>query len=125
MRRRKGTPQNVPFLFVVFVAVAPVLLAGCNPGKGKTAYLGATLWDGTGASPVPNAVVLVDQSGHVERAGLGDSVPVPRGATEVPLAGKWIIPGLIDARAHTTRWTLPRFLAYGVTAVRDAGGRRA
>jgi imidazolonepropionase-like amidohydrolase len=110
----------VPFLFVVFAGVA-WLLSGCNPGKGKTAYVGATLWDGTGAPPLPNAVVLVDQSGHVERVGPKDSVRVPRGAALVQLDGKWIIPGLIDARAHAARWTLTRFLAYGVTALRDAG----
>jgi len=70
---------------------------------------------------VANAVVLVDQSGHIERAGPRDSVRVPRGAALVHLNGKWIIPGLIDARTHTARWTLTRFLAYGVTSVRDAG----
>jgi imidazolonepropionase-like amidohydrolase len=122
MRRGKGTLQKVPFLVVVFVGVVAVLPVGCNPGKGKTAYVGATLWDGTGGSPVANAVVLVDQSGHVERAGPRDSVRVPRGATQVQLDGKWIIPGLIDARTHAARWTLAPFLAYGVTAIRDAGG---
>jgi imidazolonepropionase-like amidohydrolase len=99
---------------------AAALLVACNPGKGKTAYLGATLWDGTGGSPLANTVVLVDQSGHIERVGSRESVHVPRGAKEVPLEDKWIIPGLIDARVHSARWTLPRFLAYGVTAVRDA-----
>lgn len=120
MRRGKGTLWKVPFLFVVFVTVA-CLLPGCHPGKGKTAYLGATVWDGTGAPPVADAVVLVDQDGHIERVGPRDSVRVPRGAAEVRLDGKWIIPGLIDARGHAARWTLTRFLAYGVTTVRDAG----
>lgn len=119
-RRGKGTLRKVPFLFVVFAAVA-CLLPGCSPGKGKTAYLGATVWDGTGAPPVANAVVLVDQSGHIERVGPQDSIRLPRGTAEVRLHGKWIIPGLIDARAHTARWTLTRFLAYGITAIRDAG----
>ncbi len=104
--------------------LAVLLLSGCNPGKGKTAYVGATLWDGTGAQPVPNAVVIVSSSGHVERAGPSDAVNVPRGATVVPANGKWIIPGLIDSHAHAERWTLTRFLAYGVTAVRDVGGQQ-
>lgn len=118
-RRGKGTLHIVPFLFVVLA-----WLAACHPGKGKTAYVGGTLWDGTGTPPVPNAVVIVDQSGHIERAGPRDAVKVPRGATEVRLEGKWIIPGLIDSHTHAERWTLPRFLAYGVTAARDAGGRQ-
>lgn len=41
---------------------------------------------------------------------------------EVKLDGKWIIPGLIDAHVHATRWTLARYLAYGVTSARDLGG---
>jgi imidazolonepropionase-like amidohydrolase len=40
----------------------------------------------------------------------------------VSLTGKWIIPGLIDGHTHVERWTLSRYLAYGVTAVRDVGG---
>lgn len=87
------------------------------------AYVGATLWDGSGAPPVPNAVVLV--KGHrIERAGSADAVRVPRGATEVRLDGRWVIPGLIDAHVHASRWTLSRYLAYGVTSVRDLGGHQ-
>jgi predicted amidohydrolase YtcJ len=44
---------------------------------------------------------------------------VPRGAAEVRLDGKWIVPGLIDAHVHAARWTLARYLAYGVTSARD------
>jgi imidazolonepropionase-like amidohydrolase len=33
-----------------------------------------------------------------------------------------VIPGLIDGHTHVERWTLARYLAYGVTAVRDVGG---
>lgn len=96
--------------------------AACNPGKGKTAYMGATLWDGSGSAPLPGVVVLVDQQGYVERVGAAGTSKVPRGAQVVRLEGKWIIPGLIDAHAHAERWTLPRFVAYGVTSVRDLGG---
>jgi imidazolonepropionase-like amidohydrolase len=103
---------------------AVLLAAACNPGKGKTAYVGATLWDGTGAPPVANAVILVDATGHVERAGASDATTVPRGATVVRADDKWIVPGLIDAHAHAERWTLSRFLAYGVTSVRDVGGHQ-
>ncbi|GIW52101.1 MAG: amidohydrolase [Gemmatimonadales bacterium] len=97
------------------------LLASCNPGKGKTAYVGGTLWDGTGAPPILDAVIVVDGD-RVERAGPPDQVSVPRGATEVRLDGKWVIPGLIDAHVHAARWTLARYLAYGITSARDMGG---
>jgi imidazolonepropionase-like amidohydrolase len=87
-----------------------------------TAYVGATLWDGTGGPPLPDAVIVVDRTGHIERVGAAGTVKVPRGAAVMPLDEKWIIPGLIDAHARAERWMLARFLAYGVTALRDVGG---
>lgn len=125
VHRRRGAAPAIgvnPSLHAGIVAA--LLLTACNPGKGKTAYVGATLWDGTGAPPVPNAVIVVTPGGHVERAGPARVVKVPRGATVVRADGKWIIPGLIDAHAHVERWTLARFLAYGVTTVRDMGGQQ-
>ena len=53
---RKGALRTVPFLSVVS---SLLLLAACNPGKGKTAYLGATLWDGTGAPPLRDTALVV------------------------------------------------------------------
>jgi imidazolonepropionase-like amidohydrolase len=98
------------------------LAAACSPGKGTTAYVGATLWDGSGGPPIPDAVVLVS-NGRIQAAGPSDAVRVPRGAVEVRLGEKWLIPGLIDAHTHVARWTLARFVAYGVTSVRDVGGQ--
>lgn len=90
-------------------------------GKGKTAYLGGTAWDGTGAPPILDAVILV-AGDSIEAIGPPDLVKVPRGAREVRLDGQFVIPGLIDSHVHTAHWTLSRFLAYGVTTVRDVGG---
>jgi hypothetical protein len=96
-------------------------LTGCEPGTDTTAYVGAEIFDGTGAPLLLDGVVLVDGA-HIEAVGPADSVPIPRGATVVPLDGKWIIPGLIDGHVHVERWTLRPLLAYGVTSVRDVGG---
>jgi imidazolonepropionase-like amidohydrolase len=60
--------------------------------------------------------------GRIEAIGPMRDVSIPWGATEVRLDGKWIIPGLIDSHTHAERWTLTRFLAYGVTSIRDVGG---
>ena len=87
-----------------------------------TAYVGATLWDGSGGPPQHDAAILVDRSGHIARLGPAAAVTVPRGAAVMPLDGRWIIPGLVDAHASVARWMLSRFLAYGVTAVRGVGG---
>jgi imidazolonepropionase-like amidohydrolase len=63
------------------------------------AYVGATLVDGTGAPPVPDAVVLV-RAGKIDCAGPRASCRVPEGVATENLKGAWIIPGLIDAHVH-------------------------
>ena len=100
-------------------SLALVWLAGCAaPGEGVIALEGATLIDGSGAAPVPNTLLLVAH-GHIQAVARGGEVPVPRGAARVSLAGKTIIPGLIDAHARVERWAAPRYIAWGVTSVRD------
>jgi hypothetical protein len=97
-------------------------VAGCTPpGKGKTAYTGAQVFDGTGKTATPDETIIVS-AGRIEQMGRSSAIRVPSGATVVSLTGKWIVPGLIDGHTHVERWTLSRYLAYGVTAVRDVGG---
>lgn len=105
---------------VAGAVLALATLACGGSGAGKTVFIGAHVFDGTGAPLVLDAVVVV-ADGRIEALGPPDLVSVPRGAQEIRLDGKWIIPGLIDAHAHTERWMLSRFLTYGVTSVRDAG----
>ena len=96
-------------------------LAACrSPGKGTTAYVGAHVFDGTGA--VIDSAVILESQGHVTAIGRADSVEVPRGATVVPVDGQWIIPGLIDGHAHAGESNMATYLSYGVTSVRHVGG---
>ena len=60
------------------------------------ALVGATLVDGTGSAPVPNATVVL-RAGKVECAG---RCAVPAGVTVVDARGMWITPGLVDAHVH-------------------------
>jgi imidazolonepropionase-like amidohydrolase len=64
-----------------------------------TAFVGATLVDGTGGAAVANAVVVL-RDGRVVCAGPSSSCAVPADADTVSAAGKWIIPGLIDTHVH-------------------------
>jgi imidazolonepropionase-like amidohydrolase len=94
-------------------------LASCAPpGEGVIALEGATLIDGSGGPPIEDAVILV-RNGKIEAVARVNEVTVPRGAQVMQVVGKTIIPGLIDAHAHVERWAVPRYLAWGVTTVRD------
>ena len=79
---------------------------------------GVTLIDGSGGPPVLDAVIVI-REGYIESVARVNEIALPRGATVLNLVGKTVIPGLIDAHAHVTEWTGPRFLAWGVTTVRD------
>lgn len=98
-----------------------LLVIACKPaGEGIIALEGATLIDGSGGEPVKDAIVLV-RNGHIQAVARVNEIPVPSGAQVVSLIGKTIIPGLIDAHAHVERWAVERYLAWGVTTVRDLG----
>jgi imidazolonepropionase-like amidohydrolase len=85
------------------------------------ALVGATLIDGTGGPPLPDAVVVV-RRGRIESVGTRAGFSLPGRTVEVNLANRWVMPGLIDVHAHVAPWALPRYLAWGVTTVRDLHG---
>ena len=92
-----------------------------SSGESLIALEGATLIDGTGGDPKPDAVIIV-RNGRIETVARVNQIAIPRGAERINLAGKTIIPGLIDAHAHVERWAAGRYVAWGVTTVRDLHG---
>jgi imidazolonepropionase-like amidohydrolase len=105
---------------------------------------GATLIDGTGAAPVPDAAVVIDGD-RITAAGPRAALSWPADAEVIDARGRTVIPGLIDAHDHlashgyglATRFgleepastthlrtarVLAETLAMGYTTVRDAGG---
>lgn len=93
------------------------------PGRrtGTFAFVGATVIDGTGKPPIPNATV-VTADGKIVSVGPSKKIKVPAGAQRIDVTGKYIIPGLWDMHAHyeQVEWG-PIYLAAGVTTVRDVG----
>jgi imidazolonepropionase-like amidohydrolase len=109
-----------------------------------TVLRGATLIDGTGASPVPDATLVV-RDGRIESiTGAAGGGP-PAAPDVIDATGLTVLPGLIDCHDHlafhgyelTARWGLSepastrslrtgrvieQTLAAGYTTVRDAGG---
>lgn len=87
-----------------------------------TAILGATLIDGRGGPPVPDAVVVV-RGERIIAAGPRALTPVPKDAEVIEAGGLSLLPGLIDAHFHLDGDDkLPAIvLGRGVTSVRDPG----
>jgi len=86
------------------------------------AFTGLTLIDGTDRPPVANATIVA-QDGRIVRVGPSASVAVPAGAERISLAGKTVIPGLINAHGHVNNARdLLTYAAYGVTTVFSLGG---
>lgn len=86
---------------------------------------GATLIDGTGSAPLPNAVIVMDGD-RIARVGqVGDFVYLSD-ARVIPMEGRFIIPGLIDVHTHIQtpihKEVMQMLLAYGITTVRVPGG---
>ncbi|MGW3956254.1 amidohydrolase family protein [Streptomyces sp. NPDC004752] len=65
-----------------------------------TRYQHATLIDGTGAAPVPDAVLVVDDDGLIAYAGPAATAPPTPDATTADLGGRTLLPGFIDCHAH-------------------------
>ena len=109
----------------IVALVLVLLLAGCSkllPPKDRVIALeGATLIDGAGGPPKQDALIII-RNGHIEAIARVNEIPIPKSAERVNLVGKTIIPGLIDAHAHVERWATGRYVAWGVTTVRDLHG---
>jgi imidazolonepropionase-like amidohydrolase len=85
---------------------------------------GGTLIDGTGAPPLPDAVVVVRGERIMEVGRTGD-VEVDPAATEIDVRGGTILPGVFNAHVHSGYQvsSLEAWAHGGVTTVRDLGGR--
>ncbi len=67
----------------------------------RVARVGATLLDGTGAAPVPDATGLIEGS-RISAAGPRRGVPIPAGTTVIDVTGKYLLPGFVDLHMHLT-----------------------
>ena len=63
----------------------------------KLAFVGGILVDGTGAAPVENSLVLVDDKSI---AYAGKKAEIPEGYEVIDISGRTIMPGLIDTHLH-------------------------
>lgn len=125
-------------------AVAALLLASAAHAQ-SVVIDRVTVIDGTGAAPVPDAVVLMEQ-GRIRAVGTRATVRVPPGAQRIDGGGGYLVPGFVEMHAHValgpvemdrsgsapamkmladpggSRRSLGLLLANGITTARDPGG---
>jgi imidazolonepropionase-like amidohydrolase len=105
--------------------IASICLAAATAtaeAQSAKAFTNFTLIDGSGKESVRNAVMVV-RDGRIVAAGPAASVRIPSDAERIPLNGKFVIPGLINAHGHVNApEDLRTYAAYGVTTVFSLGG---
>ena len=110
--------RNVTLSATVAMAVTPA-----QPAQTRPLLLDhVRIIDGSGARPVENGRVLIDGD-RIARAGPAAEIEIPAGADTVDLAGRTIMPGLIDLHFHieSDPKLALRQLSHGITAFRDPG----
>jgi imidazolonepropionase-like amidohydrolase len=102
-------------LVLCLAAVAAMHASGA---AAQTAITHANLIDGTGAPPQRD-VTIVMESGRISAIGPSAQVMVPAGATVVDAAGRFVVPGIINAHGHVgpppRDPQLRQYALYGVT----------
>jgi imidazolonepropionase-like amidohydrolase len=130
--------------FLVATTIAAfVWLPPANPTvvraqAGATAFVGATIIDGSDRAPIQNGVLIV-RDGKVAQIGTSATIKPPAGARTIDVKGKTLIPGLVNAHGHVAdvkglqtgpqfytdenvRAQLRQYGRYGVTTVFSLGG---
>jgi imidazolonepropionase-like amidohydrolase len=104
--------------------VAIVAIAACALNAQVTVFTHATLIDGTGRAPIPDAAMVVS-NGRITDLGPAAKVHAPAGAQVVDLSGQTIIPGIINLHSHIPENTAGRvrtYASYGITSTAGLGG---
>ena len=120
--------------FAIFAFFVVSVARAQTPAPGVIAFTGARVIDGTGSAPLEQATIIV-RNGRIDAVGPSASVQVPAGATVVNLAGKTVMPGMINSHAHIDPdisvrqppnrdemvQRLKLYASYGVTSVMTLG----
>lgn len=86
-------------LCLIVIAVSLAVVAKGEQQARITVFDGARILDGNGGAPIENGRLVIE-GGRVSAVGTESSVAAPAGATRVDLAGKTIMPAMINVHAH-------------------------
>lgn len=112
---------------VRLVLVAAAL--ACMPAGAQetVAIRNVTVIPMTGVAPAAGQSVLV-RDGRIAEVGPSAQVRIPAGAAVVDGTGRYLIPGLFEMHAHTSKTrasALGLYVVHGVTTIRDQGSEHA
>jgi len=112
--------RSSTFVLLVALATSLPLAAQQTLAAASVAFTGATVIDPDVGLPVENATVVIE-NGLITSVEAGG--PVPAGMRTIDLAGRFLVPGLIDAHVHISNLSdARRALTSGVTTARSMGG---
>ena len=121
---------------LTLLAISICLIAtGAQAAEGVVAFTGARIIDGTGAEPIVNGVLIVED-GRIVAVGEAGRLEIPAAATRLDMTGRTIVPGLINSHGHASgvrglengHYTvdnihrqLALYARYGVTTINSLG----
>jgi imidazolonepropionase-like amidohydrolase len=111
-------PMRTVAALLAFGSAMTSLAAQSAPPATRLVLLHANVIDGIGAAAQRNVTVVLDGGKIVS---IGTTPPSGNAADTIDLAGRWVVPGLIDAHTHiASQASMKRALESGVTTVRSA-----
>ena len=111
---------------LVLIVIAATLTTVLAQTPKVTVFDGARVIIGDGRAPIENATIIVSGN-RFTQVGRAADVKVPAGATRVNLAGKTVMPMIIDTHTHLSQTRemlitdLTRRAYYGVSAAQSLG----
>jgi imidazolonepropionase-like amidohydrolase len=111
---------------LTLVALVSIRSASVLAQSGVVAYEGARVIVGDGSAAIENATFVVT-NGHFTQVGRTGQVKVPAGAMKVNLAGKTVMPSIVESHTHLNQMRpalindLERRAYYGIGAAISLG----
>ncbi len=122
----ENAPDSVPPMDSVGLAVN--LSYKSDKPTGRIAFKGARIITMDGEKVIENGTIILHEN-KIEAVGTAESISIPGDAKVYDMAGKTIMPGIVDVHAHigafryglTTQkhWPFYANLAFGVTTAHD------
>ena len=118
--------HRITILALLIVTTWSATALGQAPATGVTVFEGARVIVGDGRAAIENAAFVVNGT-RITEVGRTGQVRVPAGATRVNLAGKTVMPAIVDTHTHLSQTRemltndLKRRAYYGVGAAVSMG----